>query len=487
MHSDSINRWDFVKAACPHVIQCAAQVLSNRRNLGMNDRLSVAVTKLLSALHWCFIDAPRDCDLDPGKVLYPYRTIELFIQLLVPCAHEINEQDLAFSLESGIYIWQPLWRNLCPDVPSFKRPVLLKKYQNRGPENSDAASTASQKRGVITYFDIVVLRSLASNCLSEDSIAWSLAYLLQILQSELFLFCDISEPWPSSRHQRHSTKRAVGVQRSLPLLSLGSRGQVSSSGIPESEAQSHSTFTGMSSRNKQFLEPVYLSDAFEQWVEESGKISHGAVLNLVCKLTQNATVRLCETLLYMLHILVELGVLNENDSRVDVDANLEIVVYCLLDLITLIGCRNGDSGLRSLKGQNLRHLSHDMFSKLLSSHPEQLSELAVVYVRNKPITHFLDFMHSFTGVCFGKLSLSPQPPSNRKSLGNLGATHRSLQTEESYGSGSSEVMDKNEKTLMEWICIPILEKLMSEEKSCKVVRMMFLFVTIILPRGSTGN
>ena len=453
----------------------------------MNDRLSVPVRKLLSALHWCFIDAPRVCELDPEKVLYPYKTVELIIQLLVPCAHEINEQDLAPSLESGIHIWQPIWRNLCPDIPSFKRPVLLKKYQKRdGSSSSDTASTASQKRGVIKYFDMVVLRSLASNCLSEDSLAWSLAYISQILQSESFLFCDISETWPSSRHQRHGAKRAVGVQRSLPLLNLDYRSQGSSSGSVESDPKSHSDFAGISSHNKHCLEPVYVSDACEQWLDENGTINHSAVLNLVYKLTQKATVRLCKILLYILHVLIELGVLNESDSRVDVDANLEIVVYCLLDLMTLIGCRNGDSGLRSSEGQILRHQSHDMFSKLLSSYPEQLSVLAVVYIRNRSITHFLDFMHSFTGVCYGKISLSPPPPSSRKSLGCLGATHRSLQTEESCGN-SSDVMDKNEKTLMGWICIPILEKLMSEEKSCKGVCMIFLFVMSILLRGSAGN
>ena len=435
----------------------------------MNDRLSVAVTKLLSTLHWCFIDAPADCELDPCAVLFPVKSIELFVQLLVPCAHELHEQDLAFSLKSGIVIWQPLWRNLCPDIPSFKRPVLLEKYRQKS-DISNVPSSPTQNRGAVKYFDIVVLRSLSLNCLSEDSLAWSLGYILQILQSELFLFCDISESWPSHRHQRHVAKRPVGLQHSLPLLNVGSRSLGSSAGSIVSDPGSQKTSTSTASPKRYCLEPVYVSDAYEQWLEESGTINHSAILNLVYKVTQKATLRLCETLLYMLHVLVEIGIVNVNDKNKDLDSNLERVIHCLLDLTTLIGCFNGDSGLRGSKGQNLRLLSHDIFAKLLSMHREQMSALTAVYVKNKSITHLLEFMHSFTGVCFAKVSLTPPLSPKRRSLGSPEVTHRSLQNEESNGSASSDLMSKNEDTLMNWICISVLEKLMDEEKSCKGVR-----------------
>jgi len=319
---ESVQRWDFVKAACPYVIQCTAQVLSNRRNLGMSDRLSVAVTKLLSTLHWCFIDAPIDCDLDPWAVVYPAKSVELFIQLLIPCASEIHEADLTFSLKSGMLIWQPLWRNLCPDIPSFKRPVLLRQYQG-DTKSSNSTSSPSQKRGIIKYFDVIVLQSLSSNCLSEESLSWSLSYILQILQSKLFLFCDVSDAWPGSRQHRHGAKKAVGIQHSLPLSNASARTKDSSVATSDSEPSSHDISTGIKGTTKQDFEPIYLPQAYEQWIEQNGTINQSAVLKLVYKITQNATLRLCEPLLYMLHVVLEIGVVNDNDIGEGLDTNLE--------------------------------------------------------------------------------------------------------------------------------------------------------------------
>ena len=446
----------------------------------MSDRLSVAVTKLLSTLHWCFIDAPIDCDLDPWAVVYPAKSVELFIQLLIPCASEIHEADLTFSLKSGMLIWQPLWRNLCPDIPSFKRPVLLRKYQC-DTKSSNSTSSPLQKRGIIKYFDVIVLQSLSSNCLSEESLSWSLSYILQILQSKLFLFCDVSDAWPGSRQHRHGAKKAVGIQHSLPLSNASARTKDSSVATSDSEPSSHDISTGIKGTTKQDFEPIYLPQAYEQWIEQNGTINQSAVLKLVYKITQNATLRLCEPLLYMLHVVLEIGVVNDNDIGEGLDTNLETAVNCLLDLITLIGCRGNDSGLRCSKGQVLRHLSHDMFAKLLSLYPEQLNILTVVYIKSISLKRLLDFMHAFTGLCFGKLTFSPPLSPTRGSLGSLGAAHRSLQKEESDGRSSSEVMDRNESTLINWIGIPLLMKLMGEEKSCKEVNIFILFFCFVLP------
>ena len=447
----------------------------------MSDRLSVAATKLLSTFHWCFVEAPSECELDPKAVLYPAKTIEIFIQLLIPCAHNICEQDLTFSLKSGIIIWQPLWKNLCPDIPSFKRPVMLEKYKRKS-KASDSPPSPLQRRGVVKYFDMVVLRSLLSNCLSEDSLVWSLAYILQILQSELFLFCDVQDSWPGFRHQRYGAKKPVAIQHSLPLLSsnFDFRSHGSSAASPEGELNAQHIFQNYSTPKKHDLEPVYLSDAYEQWLKDDGTLKHSAVLNLVYKITQKATLHLCETLLYMLHVLVEIGVINESDSREDADVYLETVVFCLLDLITMIGCCNNDSGMRGCKGQNLRQLSHDMFAKLASTHPEQLSVLTVVYVKNKSVKHLLDFIHSFTGFCFGKLILTPPQSPKKKSLGDIGKAHRSLQSEASQSSCTSEVMEKNENIVINWICIQFLDKLMIEEKSCKGVGTIIILWIMIL-------
>lgn len=458
---ESLGRWDFVKAACPYVIQCTSQVLSNRRSLGLSDRLSVAVTKLLSTFHWCFIDAPRDCDLDPQTVLYPANVIELFVQLLVPCAHEVHEQDLTFSLKCGQLIWQPLWKNQCPDIPSFKRPVLLERHKCK--YEASKPIDPLQTRGVLTYFDLIVLRSLSSKCLSEESLSWSLAYILQILQSELYLFCNFSGSWSSYNYHRPKSKRNVAVQHSMPLLSSPVSGNLAASQMYSLESDPSDVNTTFS--RGLCLEPIYVSDVYEQWFTDNGTINHRSVLTLVHRITQNTTLRLCETLLYTLHVLLELGVVNDTDS--ESDFCLETVVYCLLDLITFIGCCNNDSGMRGSKGHTLRQLSHDMFAKIASSHQSQLKMLTVAYIKNRTLQHIFEFLHSFTGLCFGKPTSPPQSNTNR----NLGfvETQRILPDEASRNGSPSGVKNENEALLVNWICIKLLDKLIDEEKSCKEV------------------
>ena len=476
---ERIQRWDFVKAACPYVIQCVAQILSNRSNLGMSDRLSVAVTRFLATTHWCFLEAPSECGLDPTQVVYPAKVVQLFIELLVPCAHSIREEDLTFSLKCGIFIWQPLWKNSCPDIPSFKRPVLLERCKQ---STVDLTSGPSHK-GLVKYFDIIVLRSLSSCYLSEESMSWSLVYILQIFQAELYSFCDISDGWTSIRNARISAKKNASAQQSVPLsashLDTGGSSPRSVSpdgsvGVPD--------FVDVKKHFEE-LEPIYLSEEYEQWLKESGKLRHSSVLDLVYKITQNASLRLCETLLYMLHVLLELGIVandvkdgtesEKNGMEGTNDCRLETTVYCLLDLITMIGCDNNDSGMRGSKGQSLRILSHDMFGKLVSGHRQQMSLLLVLYIKKKSVRDVLNFLHSFTGFCFGKLFLSPSPKHGRPSLGDIGAAHSSLQSVSSGGS-TSEIKERNEENLMKWLCMPLLEKLMSEEKFCKEASVNFL-------------
>lgn len=367
-------------------------------------------------------------------------------------------------------IWQPLWKNLCPNIPSFKRPALLEKHRRQS-NSSATLSNPVQTRVVLKYFDVIVLQSLSSNCLSEESLSWSLAYILQILQSELFLFCDVSDSWPSFRHHRQWGKRAVAVQHSLPLLSsnFDRRRLVPGPESLQSEQSPQDIYPESSCDKEHGLKPVYLSNEYEQWFKDSGTINHNAILTLLYKISRNATLRLCETLVYMLHVLVEISVIPEQENQDGGSFNLETAVFCLLDLITMIGCCNNDSGMRGSKGKNLRQLSHDLFAKLVSTFPQQVSVFAALYVKQSTVAHVLEFFHSFTGLCFSKLTLSPAQSSSKKSWSDLGTKHRSLQIEESDSSVSFEVRDKNEALLINWTCIQLLDKLMAQEKSCKEV------------------
>eukprot|EP00795_Rhopilema_esculentum_P015050 gene15050-6214_t len=424
----------------------------------MSDRLTVAVTRLLSTTHWCFIDAPADCDLDPKKVLFPAKTVDLFIQLLIPCAHNIHEEDLTFSLKSGMLIWHSLWKNVCPDIPSFKRPVFLEKCKSASP-------SSSSKRGMLKYFDMVVLNSLSKSFLCEESLCWCLIYISQLLHNE---FHDYRESLSNTRNLKYGGKKSVAVRYSMPLLQSQSDNKPSSSKLTSPESDINVKEFHRNSRHFEELETVFLSDEYEQWLREDGRLHHSAVLDLVYKISKGATLRLCETLLLTLHILLELGVVSEKEEIIgDIDVNLETTVYCLLDLITMIGCNKNDSGMRGSKGQDLRVLSHDMFSKLASTYPHQLSLLVVLYVRNKSVAEVLNFLHSFTGLCFGKFDISPIQSRKKGTLADINAAHRSLQSEASSDSDTSYVKEKNEEILMSWLGMPLLDKFMLEDKACK--------------------
>lgn len=55
----SIPRWRLVQAALPHVMHCAAALLSNRVKDMQN--LGAAETKLLYTLHWILLFAAEEC------------------------------------------------------------------------------------------------------------------------------------------------------------------------------------------------------------------------------------------------------------------------------------------------------------------------------------------------------------------------------------------------------------------------------------------
>lgn len=69
----SIPRWRLVQAALPHVMHCAAALLTNRVKDLQN--LGAAETKLLYTLHWILLFAAEECaDGDDVKkeMMNPY-------------------------------------------------------------------------------------------------------------------------------------------------------------------------------------------------------------------------------------------------------------------------------------------------------------------------------------------------------------------------------------------------------------------------------
>lgn len=146
----SIPRWRLVQAALPHVMHCAAALLSNRVKDLQN--LGAAETKLLYTLHWILLFAAEECAdgddvkkelMNPYDYLFSIPTIsvnyswwfewnatinsfhsQLFVYLFAPIAHHLKESDFQnFRLENGVKLWQGLWEFRSPNVQCFLAPV----------------------------------------------------------------------------------------------------------------------------------------------------------------------------------------------------------------------------------------------------------------------------------------------------------------------------------------------------------------------------
>ncbi|XP_059490383.1 protein unc-80 homolog isoform X4 [Neocloeon triangulifer] len=128
----AVPRWKLVQASFPHVMHCAAALLSNRRENTSLQSLSAAETKLLYTLHWIILDAAEECANDEmeknvsrtqastAHYLFSIPSITLFVYLFAPLCHLLKEHDLqSFRLENGIKLWQPLWEYKHPTAKCF--------------------------------------------------------------------------------------------------------------------------------------------------------------------------------------------------------------------------------------------------------------------------------------------------------------------------------------------------------------------------------
>ncbi|XP_065337258.1 protein unc-80 homolog isoform X7 [Cloeon dipterum] len=127
----AVPRWKLVQASFPHVMHCAASLLSNRRENTSLQNLSAAETKLLYTLHWIILDAAEECANDElekntsrkvasSHYLFSIPSITLFVYLFAPLCHLLKEHDLqSFRLENGLKLWQPLWEYKHPSAKCF--------------------------------------------------------------------------------------------------------------------------------------------------------------------------------------------------------------------------------------------------------------------------------------------------------------------------------------------------------------------------------
>lgn len=126
---ESVSRWRFIQSALPHVMHCCASLLYSRR-ISKWDKLGASETKLLYTLHWIVLDAAEECadeEFEEGLVrsfdhyLLPIPTVEVFIYLFAPLTSYLKKSEFLtqFRLENGYKLWEPIFSNKHPDIPSF--------------------------------------------------------------------------------------------------------------------------------------------------------------------------------------------------------------------------------------------------------------------------------------------------------------------------------------------------------------------------------
>ena len=445
--------------------------------MNLSDRLTVAVTKLLYTLHWCLLDAPAKCGIKPAMGVFPLRTIELFVQLLAPYARCVREVDLTFSLESGIAIWQPLWNHYPPSVQSLTRKVFHKFDRNE----ADATAKSSyslvrlsdiDKDKVASYFDIAVLKCLSRCQLTEDGLLWSLMYVSRILQSEIMSRSDLCESWPSLNFGRFGSKRAATAQQSVPgiLSQLTGRSGHLTPGSPKPGSGSASPVLcnyGLADEDEDPLGLYYIPKKLEEWVNEKGQLRLLSILKVIQYVIPSATVKVYDTLMYNLHMLIELGVANQSSGADQPSKEFNIAMSCLLNLIQVTGCDTDQClcGVKGYKGDYMRQIAHESFSKLTVQSSKSTLKVLEEYIQGKDAEGVLDFLHAFTGFCFHRDPASPS--SSELDRGVVSPMHASLHS--STSTGVAEMKLKNEKNLFSWISDSILKKFKSEEEYCNQV------------------
>uniref|UniRef100_A0AC35TVB0 UNC80 domain-containing protein n=1 Tax=Rhabditophanes sp. KR3021 TaxID=114890 RepID=A0AC35TVB0_9BILA len=156
---NSIARWQFVKSAFPHIVQCCGSILGERSpdEVGQGN-LSSSLVKMLYILHWLLMESASECNEDGddadailGATVNPTKSsdakdlndlefpqwknyvfsvsnIQHFVYIMIPMLHHIKEAELLshIRLESGVKLWKSLWKHQLPEILCFYAPTKPK-------------------------------------------------------------------------------------------------------------------------------------------------------------------------------------------------------------------------------------------------------------------------------------------------------------------------------------------------------------------------
>ncbi|KAJ8665380.1 hypothetical protein QAD02_007042, partial [Eretmocerus hayati] len=189
---------------------------------------------------------------------------------------------------------------------------------------------------------------------------------------------------------------------------------------------------------------TYLDDEINEasgssyFITEDGDIDLCVVLqavhNVALRDTQSCTLRVCELILNLLELLIDMGLLKYSHDSMeetsggneDIDrerkfhappgfsmrrksngvSNHGMMMNCVIRVIRHLGCPHGCSdGIRGPQADFCRSQVQTIFSKLYKSSPKQFSTFLRNMVKNRPITAIIEFFHSYVGFCVDPSSL----------------------------------------------------------------------------------
>jgi len=128
----SIPRWLFLRSALPYVMHCCSAILQNAGN-----SFTSFEAKMLYTMHWLMLDSASECEVPAQDSVFPLSSVQLFVYLFAPLLRKVTAEHFSgLRLQHGLQIWQPLWENCQPSIPSVS--ILVKpKIENSEGTTSD--------------------------------------------------------------------------------------------------------------------------------------------------------------------------------------------------------------------------------------------------------------------------------------------------------------------------------------------------------------
>ncbi|XP_074114400.1 unc80, NALCN channel complex subunit isoform X13 [Cotesia typhae] len=224
---------------------------------------------------------------------------------------------------------------------------------------------------------------------------------------------------------------------------------------------------------------TYLGDEIPEapgsayYITKEGDIDYQIVLKAVHSVALRdgtyCTLRVCESILNLVELLMEMGVLkqclgdeasnagsgqdnekqerkhdspvNDQDPRNDLEGRNwnahALMLNCVFRVIKHLGCPHGCAdGIRGTQADFCRSQVPNLLSKLFQSSSRQFSRTLRLMVRNQPISEILELFHSYVGFCVEPSSLlSPLNQKRNVNKSPENANQTSYATNFSLGTG----------------------------------------------------